>query len=1029
MVPECLIVRNFMCYREGVPPLDLRGISIACLAGNNGAGKSALLDAITWALWGETRLRGDKDVLALGAVEVMVELIFSVAGQRYRVIRRHMSAGRGKSSISPLEFQVESELGWRTLTGATKTATQQAITATLRMTHDLFSHSAFLRQGRADAFTSSTPNARKTILGEILGLADYDAYESRAKTHVVRLEAGIQAHEGRLAVLAGIAAQRDQHAALVETATARRDEAEQRLAQLRNDLEDAQEAVRSLEDARRRLGGLQADLERLQRERIQRIGELEQTQQRIAGWSALLARRAEIGAGTLQLQAAIAEHGRLEAVRERYEQLRVAVDATRRDVLLEQHDHATAVARLEERLAQLRERAAHAPRLRHEIAELQERLEPLRTLDGQREQLRAQRGVLQQQRADHHRLELRRAELRHAIDARAQMLHAERDALLQRIHQAEERLRGETALEHAERAAGDAIARGQEHVQQQAAVRAALERLASERGELDAHQTRIKHEGEEARARRQALDAAPAGQVPICPHCGMPLDEANRLRLLAGYDGALARLRTTYVELRDARQQLDAAQQEQQARLRAIEQQAEELNRRRTELAQIRQARHELGELRAQLDQRERLRLAEIDGLLSRREFEQSARSELITIEARIGERGSIAALDQALQRINDDLERIDAAIAARSALALELQAHEAALHEISRNDPALFEVECDLDARRRAWDLGQVAAAPRAALIDLERQLAPLADVPLLLAAARSAMHQLAHWAEEARQLSEAEGALAREQPQAQSQRDALARHDAELAAIETLLTQLRQTSHTLRDMPARRDALSRDVRRCSDDLAVWQRDVGEHRARLTASETAAVDHATALRERSELALRRQRFQTLVRAFGKKGIQAMLIERALPEIETEANALLRTMSDNQLQVQFVTQHAGANDQVIESLDIKISDQMGTRDYAAYSGGEAFRIDFAIRIALSKLLARRAGAHLETLFIDEGFGSQDAQGRDRLIEAITSVQHEFRRILVVTHIQELRDMFPVHIEITKTAEGSRWQIV
>src|SRR5206468_4987627 len=108
-----------------------------------------------------------------------------------------------------------------------------------------------------------------------------------------------------------------------------------------------------------------------------------------------------------------------------------------------------------------------------------------------------------------------------------------------------------------------------------------------------------------------------------------------------------------------------------------------------------------------------------------------------------------------------------------------------------------------------------------------------------------------------------------------------------------------------------------------------------------------------------------------------------------------------------------------------ETLDIKISDAAGTRRYEMYSGGESFRINFALRIALSRLLAGRSGARLETLFIDEGFGSQDQEGRDRLIEAIHAVQDDFKRILVITHIDELKDRFPARIEVTKGPFGSQ----
>ena len=65
MIPQTLLLRNFMCYRDELPPLDFAGIQIACLSGENGAGKSALLDAMTWALWGEARLKSDDDLIAL----------------------------------------------------------------------------------------------------------------------------------------------------------------------------------------------------------------------------------------------------------------------------------------------------------------------------------------------------------------------------------------------------------------------------------------------------------------------------------------------------------------------------------------------------------------------------------------------------------------------------------------------------------------------------------------------------------------------------------------------------------------------------------------------------------------------------------------------------------------------------------------------------------------------------------------------------------------------------------------------------
>ena len=168
--------------------------------------------------------------------------------------------------------------------------------------------------------------------------------------------------------------------------------------------------------------------------------------------------------------------------------------------------------------------------------------------------------------------------------------------------------------------------------------------------------------------------------------------------------------------------------------------------------------------------------------------------------------------------------------------------------------------------------------------------------------------------------------------------------------------------------------------------------------------------------------------YEELRVAFGKNGIPAMIIESAIPELEAGANRILSRMTDGRMQITMTTQREKLSGGMAETLDIQIADELGTRSYEMYSGGEAFRINFAIRVALSQLLARRAGAHLRTLFLDEGFGTQDEDGRNKLIEAITTIQDDFSLILVITHIDELRDSFPVHITLSKTGEGSRIRV-
>ena len=142
-------------------------------------------------------------------------------------------------------------------------------------------------------------------------------------------------------------------------------------------------------------------------------------------------------------------------------------------------------------------------------------------------------------------------------------------------------------------------------------------------------------------------------------------------------------------------------------------------------------------------------------------------------------------------------------------------------------------------------------------------------------------------------------------------------------------------------------------------DRLTTLEQDHGrleERRAtldRIAARVEEAKDRLAAARDAARLN------EELARALGRDGVQAMLIEQSLPELERIANALLDQLTEGRghTQVSLHTQRENASGKTVETLDIHISDDLGTRDYEMYSGGEKFRVDFALRIALSRLLA------------------------------------------------------------------------
>jgi exonuclease SbcC len=315
-------------------------------------------------------------------------------------------------------------------------------------------------------------------------------------------------------------------------------------------------------------------------------------------------------------------------------------------------------------------------------------------------------------------------------------------------------------------------------------------------------------------------------------------------------------------------------------------------------------------------------------------------------------------------------------------------------------------------------------AADEQALLVDIESELTRLDYDPQHHEQVRLQMPDLEQYEEPMRKLAEADRLIDQEKESAAT---------AETASRELRLSLENDDAkkllllRALTSLPGVADALARAE--SEHNTLVTQQ---EHAQQAIGSVRGKLEHCADLevrkKEREKLLTRAGKeediYRELAEAFGKKGIQALLIETALPEIETEANRLLGRMTDNRMHVKIETQRETKKGDTVETLDINIADELGTRNYEMFSGGEAFRINFAIRIALSKLLARRAGAPLPTLIIDEGFGTQDNAGIERLRDAINSIQDDFDKIIVITHIEELRDAFPTRIEVTKTPEGS-----
>jgi exonuclease SbcC len=234
--------------------------------------------------------------------------------------------------------------------------------------------------------------------------------------------------------------------------------------------------------------------------------------------------------------------------------------------------------------------------------------------------------------------------------------------------------------------------------------------------------------------------------------------------------------------------------------------------------------------------------------------------------------------------------------------------------------------------------------------------------------------------------------------------------------------LAQLPEIEERLSELLGRRKARENELQRLNEEVGALRYKLEE----LSRKEQEKVQLEERLAQMREEKID---YELLAEAFGRNGIPKMILRHAVPWLEDEASRLLARLTGGRMRLRFALELQTQRGTQKEDLKIFVSDELGERPYELYSGGEKFRIDFAVRVALARLLAHRAGAPLRTLVIDEGFGSQDKEGLEAIVDTIQTVSKEFARVLIVTHLDELRDYFPALIEVTKGSNGSQCRLI
>jgi DNA repair protein SbcC/Rad50 len=1060
MILNSITLHNFMSYADAT--LDLEAIPVACLAGANGSGKSALLDATTWAIWEQARASSD-DLIRLGQKEMWVDLRFKHEGQAYRIRRsrqRTLSRGNGKgTSKGTLELQVATDevistvaavgslaqvatlapatrgrgndghktttmegpqnlsvsfepenpggVAWRSLTGANMRDTQRLICELLRMDYETFVNSAYLKQGRADEFANKQATERKQILGEILGLSYYDRLQEKCRDHLRNLKHQKDLIEQMLLRLPEANQELLTIGEELNEVTINLERAEAEKTQVEAQVNELTERHLNLNVLEERASSVRAQCQELERETPALAQQVAENAARLAALDALIQSQTEIEADAAQ-----------------YESLRTQSE------MLDQHalkDQSLRSQKLERRsaLADLRNKLEITfSNARENFEREEKRKEELLKATAQREKIASayedykiaaqKESEYAKKQDDYSRLLQRSNEIQSTVDEIRIRLEAEIEQKQKTKAELESLLRGKDSLE---------------------AQRQSIEGETSELEKMESEFERVEQKGQTLRTTQERLKAQiqnlkrieveyqakidelnACSDSTVCPLCAGPIvDRAaviKRYRKLIAdshseIHGTESKIEEVEKELVDLRKQYLKIKE----RLASRKELDKQIGQFRERLASVQRAQDSHAEVNSALEQLEkRLQVGD---------YAQVERESLIAVKEQIVRLDFDPALYSNLQA----QIRTQRSIETRYH---QLQKEVAELEKLEKETPALKEEMARQHAVLTEESYGKELR------IDIEKLEGELSLLKYESGVHSETKQKLSALLPRSERFKDLQRALS-ERPalsQTLAQSNKLLESKKELSSnLQQELAKLQKELQDLPDLGSELSSLKSAMQSSQIVVSEYAKQAAIRGSRKDHLQAEVANLELKKKDRDQTKLSIDDYAFLVEAFGKKGIQAIIIENAIPEIETDANRILSRLTNSRMHVALMTQQKNKSGNVVETLDIVIADEVGTRNYELYSGGEAFKVNFAVRVALSRLLARRAGAKLETLIIDEGFGSQDDVSRERLVKAIRSVQEDFARILVITHFSDVKEMFPTHILVSKNNGTSSIQLL
>lgn len=984
------------------------------LDGPTGAGKSTLIDAITFALYGDVARTKDasKDRLRSNHISDSdpseADLVFEVATGIYRVTRTpaYTPAGKksqrnSKSTLTRVVEDPDAPDGWRTVEPIASGPRDVGyeIPAIVGLDKDQFLQTIVLPQGKFSQFLNATSDAREQILRDIFDTQIYVDFTKALVDAAASSKRGIE--ERRIAAVGAFERVRSLDDALSEDVHTDAPGAEERAAeaeeaaQLDAGAEDPSAVTRWADDACER--AREAHMQTL------RVAETATASAREASRAlsegrALAEAQAEHARVSAKLSELAASEEAIASDRELAGQARRALAVVPLDAA-----EASALARLEAAGDQV---AALSPALSdtdsidpasltpEAVAALRERAQNLRDeatrTRGSLEEALAVERSLPEARAQIESLRFRREQ----ETARIASIEAERDALPLRIEQASEALRlmradADTLPEAA--SALRAINERLDASMQADLLRSALLGASDELREAtvaaklanaaaaDGHDLWI---AQSASALARELE-----EDTPCPVCG----STEHPTPAPAVDGEITREQVA--ELDQARDRAESALRDAQARHQDLVRRIAQLNEvagaptptleterdQAAELvAKLEALSPQIAEIEAALAQ-ERTRLDGLNDSLA------SAREAAASLASTLEERES--ALAAAVARV--EVERADFASLDERAAHLDEHAHRAAALAGACTD----------------WDNARAAHA--------------------------QARHSLADALTEQGLQADSWRSLLLPLPQVETLEARVAEHEKALFAAREALASQRLTRAASTPAP-NLESLTEAARQAEEEAAASARASGileQHCAQLDAARASLKRALEALAHAREQAGPIRRLADIAAASGPENLAStplsawVLISR-LEEVLAAANPRLAAISSGRYELVSVPDDGTASRKSGLGLAIIDHDTDALRSPRTLSGGETFYTSLALALGLADVVSAEAGGvELRTMFIDEGFGSLDSHTLSLVMAQLQALRCAGRTVGVISHVEEMATQIADQIQVRPLPEG------